>query len=180
MSDPGDPKHDWSNIDALVPRRTSEIAQQPTADGPLASIETRIDTIHEQRLGVISRFKAGQIERKSALAEIGALTTAHLEATRHALNRALEVQKQRVDLIAQKYIYQITEEHLRDMRDMGLHNFEARLQTLLRLNSEAASLFKQAEAQDVPEFIRKNTLDAIFKKYQEFSNKITAEETNLP
>jgi hypothetical protein len=182
MSDPIDPKHDWSNIDALVPaRNTAELAHQPaTADVPLAGIETRIAKIHERRLGVISRFKAGQIEKRAAIAEIGELTNAHLEATKHALGRALEVHKQRVDLIAQKYIYQITEEHLRDMRDMGLHNLESRGQTLLKLNIETAKLLKQAETQDVPEFMRKKTLDAIFKKYEEFLSKITAEDNKLP
>ena len=173
------PGHDWSNIEGLVRRNSSDVAQQLPPDLPLSGVDDRIEAIRTQRVGILGRFKSGSIDRNAALAEIQALSNAHLEATKHALKRALEVDRQRVDLIAQKYVYQITEEHLRDMRDMGLRNFEARMQTLLKLNSETSDLLRQAEAQDVPGFIRQKTLDAIISKYEEFLKAITADEINL-
>jgi hypothetical protein len=174
------PKHDWTKIDSLVRRNTQEVAQPLPADLPLSGIEKRLEDIRVQRLGVIGRFKAGLIEKRAALGEIEALSTAHLEATKHALKRAVEVDHQRVDLIAQRYIYQITEEHLGDMREMGMHNYQARFDTLLKLNAETAKLLQQAEGQDVPVTIRQRTIEAIMKKYDEFSKKLTAEDVNLP
>jgi hypothetical protein len=173
------PGHDWNNVEALVRRSSNEVAQHPPADLPLAGVEQRIEVIKTERVGILGKFKSGSISRKAALTEMQVLSDAHLEATRHALKRALEVDQQRIDLIAQKYIYQITEEHLRDMQEMGLRNFESRMKTLLRLNTEAAALLKQAEAQDVPSFIKQKAIDAIVSKFDEFYRNITADEINL-
>jgi hypothetical protein len=173
------PKHDWTNVDSLVRRNTQEVTQSLPPDLPLSGIESRLDVIRAERLGIIGKFKAGQIEKRAALNEIEALTGAQLEATTHALKRAVEVDRERVNLIAQRYIYQITEEYLGDMRAMGIHNYQARFETLLKLNDETAKLLKQAEAQDVPVAIRQRTVEAIMKKYEEFSKKLTAEEVNL-
>jgi len=179
MSDePKVPGHDWSKVDALARRNQNEIVQKPQ-DLPLTGVEDRIEVLKRQRVGILGKFKAGSIDRNTALAEIQALSDAHLEATKYKLKRALEVDRQRVDLVAQKYIYEITEEHLRDMREMGIHNFEARMQTLLRLNAETAALLKQAEAQDVPTFIQQKTFDAIIAKYEEFLKTITADEIKV-
>jgi hypothetical protein len=177
--DPKVPGHDWSTVESLVRRNTTDVVQQLPEDLPLTGVEQRIEIIRTQRVGIIGKFKSGSIGRKAALEEIQALSNAHLEATKHALKRALEVDRRRVDLIAQKYVYQITEEHLRDMREMGLRNFEARMQTLLRLNVETAELLKQAEAQDVPSIIRQKAVDAIMSKFEEFYKTITADEQNL-
>ena len=172
--------HDWRSVDALVHKKDKDAVQPIPLDLPLSGMEQRLEVIKNQRLSILGKLKAGKIERRAALGEIQALTEAHLEATKHALKRALDVDKQRVDLIAQKYIYQITEEHLRDMREMGMHNFTARMETLMNLNSETTRLFKQAEDQDVPAVIREKTIEAIMKKYEEFYRKLTAEDMNLP
>jgi hypothetical protein len=63
---------------------------------------------------------------------------------------------------------------------MGMHNFTARMETLMNLNTETTRLFKQAEGQDVPVVIREKTVEAIMKKYEEFYRKLTAEDMNLP
>jgi hypothetical protein len=169
----------WAKIDALVRRPTDLTAQPTPPELPLSTVETRIEVIKNQRLGVFSRLKAGSIAKQAALEEIRALSAAHLEATKHALSRALEVDKQRVDLVAQKYIYQITEEHLKDMREMGLQNYDTRLKTLLKLNEETSKLLQQASGQDVPEFMRQQTIERIVKRYQEFSDTIMGSDPTI-
>lgn len=132
-----------------------------------------------EKLDLIGRFKANRIERKAALETIKSMHESQLEATRHALKRAVDVQKERVDLIAKKYIFEITEEYLRDMQVMGIHNYQARMQTLFSLNEETGKLLKQAEAQDIPARLREKTLEAILKKYNEFYDRLVTEEKAL-
>ena len=104
---------------------------------------------------------------------------AQLEVGKHRLKPAVDVEKQRVDLVANKYLYRITEEYLRDMRDLGLGNYDARMNTLFTLNEETTKLLEKAEAQDVPQSIKDMTIDAIVKKHKEFYTRIIAEEIQL-
>src|SRR5579859_7613868 len=125
---------EWSKVDALI--RKDEQSVAPAAipkDNPLAGIQRFAEELAKEKLDLIGRFKAGRIERSAVLNKIRAMHDTQLDATKHALKRVLEVEKDKVDLIAKKYIYEITEEHLRDMEMLGMHNYTARMNTLLKL-----------------------------------------------
>jgi hypothetical protein len=104
---------------------------------------------------------------------------AQFEAAQHALRRAVDVERERIDTVANKYIFHITEEYLRNMRELGLQNFESRMQTQLQLNETTSRLLEQAQAQNVPSTIRDATIENILKKHREFSDKLMQEEIKL-
>jgi hypothetical protein len=181
MNDSDKPvKQDWNKVDTIIRRQEAAISPSGLANKqPLAAIEEYTANARKEKLDFIGKFKLGGIERKAALEKIQSMYDAQLEATKHCLKRALEVEKERVDLIAKKYIYEITEEYLRDMRDFGIQNYEARIETVFKLNEETARLLKDAQNQDIPERLREKTLDAILAKHDEFFKKLTTEEIAL-
>lgn len=170
---------EWEKVDKLIRKENQSVTDSTSHSKPLEALEKSTLRIQKDRLDLLGRFKAGSIERKAALEQMRSFYETQLEANRHALNRALDVDRQRVDLVAKKYIFSITEEYLRDMREMGLHNFDARLRTLFALNEEAAKLFKEAEAQDVPESMKQKTREAITAKYNDFYRSLIDDEIKL-
>ena len=173
-------EQDWKYVDKLTRKEyKSTTLDMVKGARPLEGLELVADKARKDKLSLVTRLKAGAIERKAVLEKMQVIYDAQLEATKHALRRAVDVEKERVDLIANKYIFEITEEYLRDMRDLGIHNYEARMQTLLALNVEVAKLLRQAQGQDVPEKIKETTISAIIAKYEEFSAQLVQEGTKL-
>lgn len=167
----------WDYVDKLTQKEyKSTTLDMVKGAKPLEGLELLADKVRKDRLSLVTRLKAGAIERKAALEKMQVIYDAQLEATKHALQRAVEVEKERVDLIANKYIFEITSEYLRDMGDLGIHNYKARMQTLLALNVEVAKLFREAQGQDVPERIKERTISAIIAKYEEFSAQLVQEQ----
>lgn len=171
----------WDKADALMQtQRRTELRPVATPATPLAPIETQIEEIRQKKLGIIGAFKRSGIERRAALTQLQELHSAQLESTKHALEAALMIDKRRIDVIADKYIFHLDEEYLNDLRELGIKNFEGRMSALLQLNSTAARLMEAAEAQDVPQAMKQTTLQGIIKKHQEFFDRVMAEETRLP
>jgi hypothetical protein len=180
----------WDKIDQLQRRNKSQAISSgkhdgtllPTADSSgnaLAPINEQIETIRHQNLDIIGKFKRNALDRRATLEALRAMHDAQLEGARHALKRAVDVEKQRIDVVANRYIFQITEEYLRNLNEMGLQNIESRMQTLLQLNEVLGRMLDKAQTQDVPESIREATISNILKKYQEFSDKLMEEEFKL-
>ncbi|HWG19902.1 MAG TPA: hypothetical protein VG225_05165 [Terracidiphilus sp.] len=172
----------WDKADALMQaqHRTTALTPDATPVNPLAPIEVQIEELRQRRLGIIGSFKRNGIERKAALNQLQELHNAQMESTKHALEAALAVDKRRIDVIADKYIFHLDEEYLKDLRELGIKNFESRMTALLQLNTSAARLMEAAEAQDVPPAMKQTTLQGIIKKHQEFFDRVMAEETRLP
>src|SRR5262245_864807 len=105
MSDLEKPSSSWDKVDALIRRGEKGLTQSgAAAEQPLAVIEEYTAKMRSEKLDLIGRFKANRIERRAALDTIRSMHESQLEATKHALKRAVDVQKERVDLIAKKYI----------------------------------------------------------------------------
>jgi hypothetical protein len=167
----------WDNVEAIARRQKTGLSAQPAPPSPsLAPINEQIQSIREQELDIIGRFKRNGIDRKAALEKMRVLHSAQLEAAQHALKRAVDVEKMRVDTVASKYIFQIQEEYLLYMEQLGLTNHKARMETLLKLNETTTALLKKAEGQDVPPSIRDATITTIFKKHDEFAARLADEE----
>lgn len=180
MSDQNDKPASWKKVDSLL--RSEATPAMPVALNnreALESIPDEANKIREERLDLFGRLKANGIERKMGLEKMRALYEAELEVGKHRLKRAVDVEKQRVDLVANKYLYRITEEYLRDMRDLGLGNYDARMKTLFTLNEQTTRLLEDAEAQNVPQSIKDMTIDAIVAKHKEFYKRIIGEEIQL-
>jgi hypothetical protein len=170
----------WQKFDSLMRQNKAISPSVPVGTKQaLESIPERADEIRKNRLDIIGKIKANTIERRAGLEAIHAMYKAQIEAGTHALQRAVEVEKQRVDLVANKYIYQITQEYLRDMNDLGMHNYTARVETLFRLSAETTRLLEQAESQAVPQSLKDQTIAAIIKKHTEFYERIVADEIAL-
>lgn len=180
MSNQDDKPASWKKVDSML--RPEPAPPMPVALNnreALEAIPEEADKIREQRLDIIGRIKANNIERKAGLEMMRAMYDAQLEVGKHRLKRAVDVEHQRVDLVANKYLYRITEEYLRDMRELGLSNYDARMNTLFSLNEETTKLLERAEAQNVPQSIKDMTIDAIVTKHKEFYNRIVGEEIQL-
>ena len=169
----------WDNFETITRRKEAGLDSTAEPSNPLAPINDRIEEIRNQELDVIGRFKRKGIDRRAALESLRDLHDAQLEAAKHALKRAVDVEKKRVDTVANKYIFKINEEYLRDLRDLGLQNFTSRMDTLLELNATMAGLLEKAQSQDVPPSVRDSTLESIYKKYKEFSDRLMEEEFKL-
>jgi len=171
----------WDRADSMLQKQNrSVLAPVAPAVTPLAPIESQIEDIRKQKMGLIASFKKNKIERSVALEKLQVLYGAQMESVKHALRRAIDVDKGRIDVIADKYIYQLTQEYLNDMRDLGLKNYESRMTTCMQLNDMAARLIEKAEGQDVPPAMKETTVQNILKKYQEFTDRIMEEEIRLP
>lgn len=169
----------WGNFEALARRQQTALGNTSQPDQPLAPINDQIEAIRNQELDLIGRFKRNAIDRRAALESLRSMHEAQLEAAKYALRRAVDVEKERIDSVANRYIFQITEEYLRNMRELGLQNFESRMETLLQLNTTMARLVEKAQAQDVPPSVREATIENIQKKYKEFSDRLMEEEIKL-
>jgi hypothetical protein len=169
----------WGKVDAIVRQQEQAIASTGISDKPLAPINEQIDAIQNQELDLIGRFKRNSITRKAALESLRAMHDARLEAAKHALLRAVDVEKQRIDTVADKYIFQITADYLRNMRELGLQNFESRMDTLLQLNETSSRLLERVQAQDIPSSMRDTTIENILRKHKEFSDRLMEEEIKL-
>jgi prophage DNA circulation protein len=123
----------WDHVEAITRRQETALGTTQDADKPLAPINQQIENIRNQQLDLIGRFKRNAIDRKAALESLRSMHDAQLEAAKHALRRAVDIEKERVDAVANRYIFQITEEYLRNLRDLGLQNYESRMETLLQL-----------------------------------------------
>jgi hypothetical protein len=169
----------WDHVEAITRRQETALGTTQDADKPLAPINQQIENIRNQQLDLIGRFKRNAIDRKAALESLRSMHDAQLEAAKHALRRAVDIEKERVDAVANRYIFQITEEYLRNLRDLGLQNYESRMETLLQLNVVMARLLEKAQAQDVPPSVRDATIESIQKKHKEFSDRLMEEEIKL-
>ena len=170
----------WDQVNAIMRKQESgSVVKVGGADNPLAPISQQIDAIHKQELDLIGRFKRNLIQRREALKALQAMHDAQFEAATHAMKRAVDVERERIDTVANKYIFHITEEYLRNMRELGLQNYESRMQTQLQLNETTKRLLEQAQAQDVPSAIRDATIENILKKHREFADKLMQEEIKL-
>jgi len=171
----------WEKANAALQKQQGGAVMKTgaTDNNPLAPIKQQIENIRQQELDIVGRYKRNAIDRRAALQALQAMHDAQLDAAQHALKRSVDVEKQRIDTVADKYIFHITEEYLRNMRDLGLQNFESRMETLLQLNKSAAALLEKALAQDVPSAIRDATIENITKKYREFSDRLMEEEIKL-
>jgi hypothetical protein len=169
----------WDHVEAITRRQETALGTTQDADKPLAPINQQIEAIRNQQLDLIGRFKRNAIDRRAALESLRSMHDAQLEAAKHALRRAVDIEKERVDAVANRYIFQITEEYLRNLRDLGLQNYESRMETLLQLNVVMARLLEKAQAQDVPPSVRDTTIESIQKKHKEFSDRLMEEEIKL-
>jgi hypothetical protein len=169
----------WDHVEAITRRQETALGTTQDADKPLAPINQQIEAIRNQQLDLIGRFKRNAIDRRAALESLRSMHDAQLEAAKHALRRAVDIEKERVDAVANRYIFQITEEYLRNLRDLGLQNYESRMETLLQLNVVMARLLEKAQAQDVPPSVRDATIESIQKKHKEFSDRLMEEEIKL-
>jgi hypothetical protein len=169
----------WDNFEALAKRQQTPLGNSGNADKPLAPINEQIEAIKNQELDLIGKFKRNGINRRAALESLRSMYDAQLTAANHALKRAVDVEKERIDAVANRYIFQITEEYLRNMRELGLQNFESRMDTLLQLNATMVKLLEKAQVQDVPPSVRDATIENIQKKYKEFSDRLMEEEIKL-
>ena len=170
----------WEKADAIARKQADgTVVKAHGSDTPLAPINEKIEAIRKQEMDIIGRFKRNAIDRNAALEALRSMHEAHLDATKHTLKRAIEVEKARVDIIADKYIFHIDQEFLRNMAEMGVKNIESRTETLLKFNETIARLLQQAQAQDVPSAIRDSTIENILKKHREFVDKLWQEEIRL-
>jgi hypothetical protein len=170
----------WEKADAMLRKQAGgAVVKTGGADTPLAPISEKIEAIRKQELDIIGRFKRNALDRNAALEAMRAMHDAHLDATKHTLKRAIEVEKARVDTVANKYIFHITAEYLHNMAELGVKNIESRTETLLKFNETIARLLEQAQAQDVPSAIRDMTIENILKQHREFVDKVMKEEFNL-
>ena len=169
----------WDNFEALARRQQTPLGTTGDVGRPLAPINQQIEAIRTQEMDLIGRFKRNTIDRRAALESLRAMHDAELEAAKHALKRAVDVEKQRIDTVADRYIFQITEQYLRNLRELGLQNFESRMDTLLQLNTTMVRLLEKAQAQDVPPSVRDATIENIQKKHKEFSDRLMEDEIKL-
>jgi hypothetical protein len=164
-------------LDGLLRRGNESIVPAATArESALAGLEEQSKNLKNQQLDLIGKFQAKRIERKSAVEQLRAIHQTRLDAAKFALTKALEVEKGRIDLVANKYLYQITQEYLQDMAVMGLSNEDARTKTLFALNDQTTRNLLEAQGAQWPEVLRSKTLNLIMKRYEDFSNGLMDEQ----
>jgi hypothetical protein len=169
----GNDESKLKELDALIRRGSDSIVPSSTSQqSALAGLEERSENLKTQQLDLIGRFQANKIERKSAVEQLRAIHQTRLEAAKFALGKALEVEKGRIDLVANKYLYQITQEYLQDMAVMGLSNEESRSKTLFALNNQTTKALLEAQAAQWPETLKNKTINSIMKRYEDFSNNL--------
>ena len=169
----------FKKVDSIIKRDQTRTEPALRDESPITAITKQADEISQKKLDLIGKFKGSAINRKAALEQLRKLHEAHLEAAAHALKQAVAVDKARVDTIANRYIFQVNEAFLEDMRVLGLQNVESRAQTNLELNNKMAALLRQAQAQDVPDSFKNQTIENICRMYKEFSDKLMEEGFKL-
>jgi len=126
--------------------------------------------------GTLERMQTGRITRKARVAASREEAVARLEAFIRELKAADEVHASTVDLRVEEALERIQSQHVQNLTEIGIANVEARAQALRDLSVRIARQLKEAFEDDVPEFMRDRTVEAIKKEYFRLLDRISSEE----
>jgi hypothetical protein len=85
----------WDNYEALTRKQETGLATE-TAANALTPISEQIEEIRRQEMDLIGSYQRRKIERKAAIEKLRLMHDASLEAAKHALTRAVDVERERV------------------------------------------------------------------------------------
>lgn len=119
-------------------------------------------SVEEDRLGILGKWKANRIGRKSAMESIQLHYASELDILAHRLSKAAQVKKAHTDVLAEEYLKELDSKHLAVLSEFGLRNKETRERALIELTDATAAKLREVQEKDWPEELIHDTIVQLF------------------
>ncbi len=161
-------KTDWTVSEAVRGggRRRPAASNAPTTTtGKLMQSPptTDIKVQEETPEGVMVKYKQKRLSRKASVAALKLRYDSELDALKHQLTRACQVEKARADVMADEYLKELDSQHLQVLGELGLKNKETREKALLKLTDSTVERLKEVQEKDWPPTLVEETITEIFQ-----------------
>lgn len=128
-----------------------------------------------EKVGLRGRFEIGQTARKANV-------EAWKEAYRHKLDvwktnikTEADLAKQEILLAYNGELERINQDHITQLQQIGVSNFQQRAEAIRQLGIRAADVLQKCSQDDVPQMIRDKNIDAIMSMYDRLFEQMSNE-----
>jgi len=172
-SQPRKTKTDWDRLESfaasdessppenggLMSRRTTEVVSATTTGvpSPLATIK------QEAPQGILTQLKLGRIEREAAVDKCRQWFDYERKLFQEKLDAALLTEKARIAVMVAQYQEKIESERMEVINAFGLTNKKKLINSLFQLHQLIADAVKEADKQDWPERLVKDTINRLWQ-----------------
>jgi hypothetical protein len=172
----------WDDINKrIATRRGASVAERPNhalgsdilpALAPASSPPT---PQLPEPLTIIGRFRANQINRKLAVAQLSEYYDARMDLIRHQLKEAVRAGKAQATEAGDRYLMELNRSHLGFLAELGLKNVDRRQEILIELNERTAQRLADITSRDWPDFLKDQAVDEITLMNQDFAQRLRHE-----
>ena len=153
----------------LTPERVPNTVMEHVVEGGLTAPQ-----------GIIEKIKIGKLEREKRIQILTEKTKGQLEVWKHHVESQVVVAKQRIDLHVEGQLMEIGRQHLLNLQEIGMSNFDDRFRALQDLTTRSAEQMQRVNSMDVPLSMKQKLIDAVAKGYEQLFEKIQSEEIRTP
>ncbi len=125
--------------------------------------------------GILARWKAKQMDRKSALAVLETKYAGHLEVVKHHVMEQVKVGKQTISVKAEELLNELDVKHLEIMSQLGMRNVSIRQKMMADATEMTVSAMREVEGKDWPEELKVDVITKAIELKEKFVNKIMME-----
>jgi hypothetical protein len=166
----------WADVEKHLAKKEQHLPQP--ASNPITP-----QVIHgtgAQPQGIVERFKSNKIERNKRIEILTETTKGQLQVWKHYVEGQVVVSKQRIDTHVEAQLMEIGRQHLMNLQEIGISNFDDRFRALQELTRRSASQIEQVNSMDVPPTMKQKLIEAVVKGYEQLFDKIQSEEIRAP
>ena len=125
--------------------------------------------------GILARWKAKQMDRKSALAVLETRYAGHLEVVKHNVLEQVKVAKTQISITAEELLNELDVKHLEIMSQLGMRNMAIRQKMVADASEQTVAAIREVEAKDWPDQLKMDVITKAIDLKEKFVNKIMAE-----
>ena len=130
--------------------------------------------------GILEKVKIGGVERKARIEALTLETKARLEVWAHRMKAEVIVAQTKLDVRMEEQLELIGKQHLENLRDLGIKNFEERSAAVQQLSRVAAAELLKIQDADVPNMMKEKMLNGVAKQYEDLFDRILSDEIGKP
>ena len=149
----------------LIPARVV-----PTPVIVAASVSLAPDFREEQ--GILARWKAQQMDRKSALTVLDAKYAGHLEVVKHNVLKQVMVGKAQISVKAEELLKELDAKHLEIVAQLDMRNVSTRTKIMRDATDMIVAEVREVENKDWPEQLKVEVITKAFELRQQFVDRL--------
>jgi hypothetical protein len=125
----------------------------PSASGIIGKSESKFGTDivnTDEPRGILAKFQKQILSRKASIEALKARYDSELEFLTHKLSKACQVEKAKIDVMAEQFLQELDAQNLQVLSELGLRNKETRERALLALTESTVAKLKEVQEKDWP------------------------------